>query len=457
MTTKKNSKHTYFTFAVIRYFHYFPYTLIPQFLHISLISLISLFSLLTHAQNSDSINYLVESNKIFKTNIKTVLFHRDGWDMSAPVIRLNTDEKLKLSFDDLDADFKDFSFTILHCNADWSPSGLDRNEYIDGYIEDNIRDYQFSLNTLIPYTHYELVFPTDDMKPKLSGNYILKVYVDDPDSLCFTRRFFMVEQKVGIEGKVKQATMIEDRNYKQEVDFSVSIKGYRMSNPYQDLKVIIIQNGRWDNRISDLKPKMMVNDKLDYDYNRENVFQGGNEFRSIDIKSLKYNTENIASIKRENEGYDVYLRDGQRRSSQVYKTEKDINGQMKIKTEDGTTTETEAEYVMVHFFLPYAAPMIDAEFFIVGQITDWQFSGESKMNYNFKRKGYEKSLLLKQGYYNYHYILKYHDQTAGDESFIEGTHSETENSYTIFIYYHETAAGYDKLIGVKYLSSLPEN
>jgi hypothetical protein len=129
---------------------------------------------------------------------------------------------------------------------------------------------------------------------------------------------------------------------------------------------------------------------------------------------------------------------------------------MKMKTEDGMTTETEAEYVTVHFFLPYPAPLIDADIFIIGQITDWQFSDESKMIYNFKRKGYEKSLLLKQGYFNYQYILRYFNQTAGDESFIEGSHSETENSYTIFVYNSEQGSGYDRLIGIKFLNSRSE-
>jgi hypothetical protein len=447
MKTNKNMKHPY---LFISLFPYFPYTLIPLF------PLIALFPLQTYAQTPDSANHFEESNKIYKANIKTVLFHREGWDMSPPLIKFNTAEKLKLSFDDLDADKKDFSFTILHCDAYWKPSDLEQNEYIDGYSEDYIIDYRFSINTLRPYTHYELIFPTEDLIPMLSGNYILKVFIDNQDSLYITRRFMIVDQKVGIEGQVKQASVIEDRNFKQEVDFTVTTGSYRIINPYRDLKVIVQQNGRWDNMIRDLKPRMVVSDKLDFNYDREIVFQGGNEFRSFDIKSLNYNSEYIAHIESDYMGYDVFLRDEQRRSFQVYKTGKEINGQMKIKTEDSDITETEAEYVNVHFFLSYAAPMIDADIFIIGQLTDWQYDDESRMSYNFKRKGYEKTMLLKQGYYNYHYILRYFDQAAGDESFIEGTHAETENSYTIYIYHRESGADYDKLVGVTHLNSLPE-
>jgi hypothetical protein len=402
------------------------------------------------------IDYVDESNKIVKPNIKTVLFHRKGWDMSPPLIKHDTGEKLKLSFDDLDGDVKEYLFTIIHCDADWKPSDLRKDEYIDGYYEDYIYDYSFSLNTIQPYTHYELIFPTADLAPILSGNYMLNVFVEHEDSVNFTRRFMVVEQKVEIDGKIKQATMIKDRNYKQEVDFTIKTGGYRIVNPYQDMKVVIIQNGRWDNAIRELKPKMVISDTYDYNYDLENVFDGGNEFRSFDVKSLTYNTENVINIDKSYEGYDIYLRESGRRTFQVYKTEDDINGQMKIKTEDYSTTETEAEYVNVHFFLPYAAPMVDADIFIIGQITDWRYSEVSKMAYNYKRKGYDKTLLLKQGYYNYQYILRYHNQSIGDVSFIEGNHWETENNYTIFVYNREFGDDYDRLIGVKHINSLNE-
>ena len=404
----------------------------------------------------NSINYIDESNRIVKSNIKTVLLHRDGWDMSPPLMRYNTDEKLLLSFDDLDGDVKEYVYTIVHCDANWEPSDLRKDEYIDGYYEDFIYDYSFSLNTIQPYTHFELLFPTQDLKPTISGNYIMKVFVEEEDSLYFTRRFMIVESKVEIEGKIKQATMIKDRNYKQEVDFSFNTGGYRIVNAYRDLKVVIIQNGRWDNALKDLKPKMVIGNTYDYNYDFENVFDGGNEFRTFDTKSLTYNTENVINIDQSYAGYDIYLRETGRRTFKVYKTEDDINGQMKIKTEDYTITETEAEYVNIHFFLPYAAPMVDADIFIIGQFTDWRYSEESKMAYNYKRKGYDKTLLLKQGYYNYQYILKYYNQSVGDVSFIEGNHWETDNNYTIFVYNRELGADYDRLIGVKHINSFNE-
>lgn len=417
--------------------------------------ILNLLFLNAFSQTTDSIiNPVAESNQIFRNNIKSLQFHRAGWEYSLPLITYKTGEKLLLSFDDLDADMKEYMFTIVHCDANWNPSELRPDEYINGYNDDYIYEYDFSLNTMQPYTHYHLVFPTEDLRPKISGNYILKVYLEDKDSLFFTRRFMVVEQKLGIEGKVKQASQIEDRNYKQEVDFEIQSPGYRIINPYMYLNVVIIQNGRWDNAIFNLKPKMMIGDKLDFNYDKENVFNGGNEFRSFDLKSLTYNSEYILSIESDYSGYEAVVRPGEKRTFSVYKTEDDINGRMKIKTEDADNSNIEAEYISVYLSLPYPAPMIDGDFYIYGELTDWGYNESGKMEYNFKEKKYEKILLLKQGYYNYQYVFLEHGMQVGDETFIEGNHRETNNQYTIFVYYREAGDDYDRLIGVKHLNTM---
>jgi len=423
------------------------------FFVIALIALIIHFPKRVSSQESDTINYIEACNKVFKQNIKTVLFHREGWDMSPPLINLGSQEKLKLSFDDLDADKKDYLYTIVHCDAGWKPSELMENEYINGYFEDDITEYSFSLNTLVPYTHYELSFPSEYMTPEKSGNYILKVYLETPDSIYLTRRFMILENKLNIEGRATPASGIEERYYKQEVDFTVNTSGLKIANPFSDLIVVVCQNGRCDNALRNLTPKMVVGEKLDYDYDGEIIFNGGNEFRSFDIKSLKYNSEHVLKINKEYSGYNVILRSDERKTFTIYRRQDDINGMMKIKTEDSDVSETESEYVNVHFFLSYEAPFINEDLYIIGQLTDWQYSEVSKMYYNYPRKGYEKTLLLKQGYYNYQYVLRNSNQSFGDETLIEGNHSETGNTYTIYIYYSDPASDYDRLVGVKHFNT----
>jgi hypothetical protein len=422
----------------------------------TLIFFLFVLNLAAQFEVADTIDFIGNSNRIYRSNIKTVLLHRNGWDLSPPLIKFNSGEQLKLSFDDLDADGKEYTFTIIHCNADWKPSNLEKYEYIDGYEEDYIYDFRFSANTIVSYTHYELLFPTQDLKPAIPGNYIMKVFVEHEDSTCFTRRFMVLDQKVDIEGKVKQATRLEDSKYKQEVDFEVLSPHYNIANPYRDLTVVVQQNGRWDNAISNLKPRMVVSGKLDYNHDFENVFDGGNEFRSLDIKSLNYYTENIDKIDYDQNGYHVFIRPDERRTFKVYKSDDDINGQLKIKTEDQDGSETRSEYVQVHFFLSYAVPLMDADIFLNGALTDWNLSENSKMTYDFTKKGYLLTLLLKQGYYDYQYVMRQHGQVAGDVSFIEGNHWETRNEYTILIYNREQGTYYDRLIGVTHINSFED-
>ncbi len=405
---------------------------------------------------TDTVNYLNWSNKVFRPNIKTVLLHREGWELSPPLMEFNSGEKLRLSFDDLEAAGKEYTFTIIHCNADWTPSHLKKHEYIDGYEEDFIYDFRYSANTIVSYAHYELLFPTQDLKPELPGNYILVVYDEHPDSICFTRRFMVFDQRVDIRGRVKQATDIEQRNYRQEVDFEILSPDYTIYNPYRDLTVVVQQNGRWDNAVTDLKPRMVVAGKLDFNYDRENVFDGGNEFRSVDIKSLNYYTGNIDKIDYDRSGYHVFVKPDERRTFKVYKSDDDINGQAKIRTEDQEGTETRAEYVNVHFYLAYDVPLIDADIYLNGALTDWRLDDDSRMSYDFAKKGFLKTMLLKQGYYDYQYVMRYHGEERGDVSFIEGNHWETRNEYTILVYHREQGTFFDRLVGVTHILSFEE-
>ncbi|MEI6122933.1 MAG: DUF5103 domain-containing protein [Bacteroidota bacterium] len=396
-------------------------------------------------------NYLRAEDWVYKPNIKTVLFYRDGFVLTSPIINRNEDIKLILKFDDLDGDFKRMRYTFIHCDANWKPSDLQPNEYLTGFYEDDITDYKFSNNTLQHYTHYTLTLPTDRMIPTLSGNYLLKVYMEDePDNLILTRRFMIVEQKVGITATVKQASMVEYRNYKQEVDFSIDKTGYTINNPYQDLKVVVQQNGRWDNAILNLKPLFINGDKLDYNYQEENVFSGGNIFRWFDIKALTFYSEFIKKIARDSAGYEVYLKDEDRKTFKVFISQKDIKGRMFIKSEDHVTdSDIESEYVHVHFFLKYPAPLTGGGIYVVGALTDWNYPAEAKMVYNYDKRGYEANLYLKQGYYNYQYIYLENLGKPGDETLVEGMHYETDNEYTIYVYNREQGKMYDVLVGVK--------
>src|SRR6218665_2514848 len=201
----------------------------------------------TTAEDYYGSNTLRYEDYIYKKNIRTVLFHNESFELTQPLLSLGTEEKFELSFDDLDADLKNYSYTIIHCNANWEPSDLVSAEYIDGFIDNNINNHQYSYNTIQKYTHYRTTFPNSTLRITKSGNYIVKVYVEgDPDNIVLTRRFMIYQSRVAITSRVLQASIIEERNYKQELDFTINYTGYQINNPYNDLTIVMTQNNRWD-------------------------------------------------------------------------------------------------------------------------------------------------------------------------------------------------------------------
>ena len=242
-------------------------------------------------------DYLRYEDFVYKDYIKTVYIYRAGFELSPPLLDINTDNKLILSFDDLDGDVKNYKYYFIHCDADWKPSVINDNEFINGFREDFITEYKHSFSTRQSYTHYELEFPNDNMQIVASGNYILVVYFNDnKEDIAFTRRFWVVDTKVTVNASVRAATNLDDRNYKQEIDFSINKNTYEIQNPYYDLKVAISQNWRWDNALHEVKPQIVKDDIINYNFNGEITFNGGNEFRRFDIKSIRYNSERISNI-----------------------------------------------------------------------------------------------------------------------------------------------------------------
>jgi hypothetical protein len=398
----------------------------------------------------------VNDNIVYKPYIKTVLLYKYGFEMSAPVIMINSGEKLQLSFDDLGEEMKRYRFTIIHCESDWSTSAeLSVSDYIDGFREDIISDFAYSSNTTVPYTHYTLLFPTDNLRMKISGNYILAVYEEDQSEMVFTRRFMVVEPTpVGITGTVHQAPSATDRFTEQEVDFDVNFNGMQVYDPNREVKVVVTQNDRWDNAIRNVKPRFVKEGVLDYNYDDQITFNGGNEFRAFDTKSLLYQSERIRKISYDTGGYNVYLLDDLRRNTKNWVNDKDINGRMYIKNEEhALNSELESDYAWINFFLPFDTYLPGGKIYILGALTDWQINDMSEMKYNPFRKGYEKKLFLKQGYYNYLYVYKDNRRSGVDEAMIEGSHWETENEYTVWVYYHETGGLCDRLIAVQNLAS----
>lgn len=403
-------------------------------------------------------NDLVYQEGVFKSSIHSVQLYRDGWKLSYPIIDLNSELALELSFDDIDDNIANYYYKIVHCNFDWTPSLINDADYTDGFLPAQITEYSMSFNTYVSYIHYTLKLPNDDFRFLISGNYVLMVFEDnDETKLAFVKKFMVSEATVNVDISVDKPILSMYRNNSHEVNFKVETGSYQIDNPYADVLVAVLQNGRWDQSITNLKPLYDKNGLLEYNYQMENIFPAGNEYRWFDIKSMRYQSPYVKSIIYDGNIFNVNLFPDQIKKGSRYFYEEDLNGKYFIEIQEEEKDDTNADYVKVNFSLPLDAPLIDGDFYVMGNLSESVYSEKNKMKYDFESKSYILDLLLKQGYYNYRYEFVETGKTKGDAGITEGNFYETENDYIVLVYHRGSASRYDKLIGYQIGNSLKKN
>jgi hypothetical protein len=392
---------------------------------------------------------LLSSNYIYNEKIKTVQLFKEGWNLSYPQIKLNSNEKLILNFDLLDNQAETYYYTFVHCDKDWIKSDIFPNDYLDGYAENPVEDYEASFNTTVSYYHYKLSFPNDRVKLTLSGNYILVIYpIDKPAEPAITQRFIITEDAVTVNVTAHRPQMTKDNNTHQQIDFTVNYAGLDINDPYRDIYSIILQNGRWDNAKRNLKPDFYGNNELKYNsLSDKNIFLGGNEYRYFDIKSIRYQTEYVKRINYVIPNYNVYLYPSDNREFKPYFYWQDFNGKYFIAFQEGQKPDIDADYVYVYFTLPSKQIISGGNMYVSGGLNNWAFNENNLMTYNAERGEYECTLMLKQGWYNYEYVFLKKGETDGTATKFEGSHYETENDYTVLVYYRNPRERYDRVIG----------
>lgn len=386
----------------------------------------------------------------YKPEIQTVLLHPEEDPLGYPMLMLNDRKQLQLRFDVLGDLAYVYHYTIVHCTHDWQASALQPREYIEGFDDDQINSFAFSLNTLTPYVHHSLLFPGAQLKPKISGNYLLVVYDRSmtAGNILLTRRFMVVDPRVSISASVPQHPRNpEFGRTHQQLDIEVNARGFFGGKPSNSFFLAIIQNRRQDNMKQGLQPSHTFSDRLVYEYRNETVFEGVNQWRNFDMKSFRYQSERIQRIITEPNHFTVKLWTDERRHRQVYKSEPDILGQRLIQARQDQETHIEGDYAWVEFFLKYDAPLTHGDMYIIGALNDGRLDERNKMQYNFGARGYELSLFLKQGYYNYLYGIRERGNPAASTELTEGNHWDTLNEYLVLFYYRQPGTSHDQLIG----------
>lgn len=384
-------------------------------------------------------------------NIKSVKFFGADSKENFPVIEIG--QKITLTFDDLKGNEADYYFKVKHFNHDWNSSKLFQNEYLEGFDNLRIDNYNTSFNTLQTFTHYRLELPNENIQFKASGNYLLEIY-DSFDELVFSRRFCIYEEKSTIRSGVYRPQNMDRFNTHQSLHFSVTPSQGTFRNPDQTVFVHLLQNRQWDSDLLVLKPQYFSGSTLEYRYEIPTQFEGGNEYYFFDTKDLRITGPNI-SFTNLDKLYETYLNVNIPRLYQNYTYAPDINGGYEIRNimRPGDPN-IEADYSYVHFSL---ASDYDSnnEVYVYGSFNNYSFSDTNRMYYNPSLEIYEGVLLLKQGFYNYKYVVKNKDRV--NKNFFSGSNALAENDYLILVYYRSIGQQYDELIGVGQTNSFQLN
>ena len=393
------------------------------------------------------------SNEVYRPEIKSIEFYNAAKQPSFPVIRLKTAEQVILAFDDLRGGSRNYYYTIEHCDENWNSSNLSTPDYLESYTEDRIIDYSYSAGTLQKYTHYQIRLPNDNIRPKISGNYILKVYEDsDQSKLILTRRLYVLNQRVSLNAAVVPSNDPAKRQTNQKINFQLEYSGLNVQNPNNDLHTVIMQNARPETTIVTAEPVAIQGTRLSFDDVNTNDFPGGNEFRHFDLRTLKLNSDRVSKIYKDTANTVLLLTDGTR-DQPNYTFSYDLDGNFYVGNQDGRDPKIDADYAHMIFSLAAAKPA-EGNVYIVGQFNNFRLDDKSRLSYDAGTHRFSTSLFLKQGVYDYAYTWVSKADGKPDNTFFEGPHFETENDYQLLVYYHPAGARWTELVGYRLLNTV---
>ncbi len=409
-----------------------------------------LMMLACYAYPQSAVSY---TDQVYRGSIKSVECYNAAKQGSFPLIHFRTDEQLVLAFDDLEGRSRNYYYTIEHCDAQWNTSRLSPAEYLQSFTEDRIMDYNYSSGTVQKYIHYQVRFPNANISPKLPGNYLLKVYEDnDPTRLIITRRIYVAASAVSIGAEVVPSANVALRAQNQKLNFQVTYAGLNVQNPYNDIKVVAMQNGQQQTAQLNTRPTYIRGSQLIYNDVNINDFAGGNEFRHFDTRTLKLNSERIARIFKDSANTVLLLGDASR-NDEAYLFQYDNNGSFYILNQDGRDPATDADYTYVYFNFTAPVSLPKGDIYVTGKFNNYNLDQNSKLVYDAARNRYTLATPLKQGVYDYQYVWVNAVTQKADSKPLEGSFFETENDYQLLVYYRVPGARWEELVGYQLINT----
>ncbi len=399
-----------------------------------------------------------EPDKIYMRNIGNATLFLAGNQLGYPIIPVGSVGSLELHFDDLDGYVKNYSYTYQLCNADWQPVDLSPFDYIKGFSQNRISQYRVSSVAKTKYVHYQVMLPENSSVPTVSGNYLLKVFLNgDTGKLAFTKRLLIAEDLVPIGAQIQQPYNSEYFKTHQKIEFSIDKSKLNIMNPKQQLKVVVLQNYRWDNAVTGAQPLYMKPNLYEYNGEKDFLFPAGKEYRWIDLRSFRFLSDRMESVDKNVTPFEVTVAPDAARIQNRYLYYEDLNGFYQIASTDLINPWWQGDYAKVHFiFVPQNnIPYAGKDVYIAGQMTNYEQNDTTRLTYNATKGAYETTLFLKQGYYSYIYITKDANNPIAkpDVTDTEGNYWETENNYTVLVYYRSFSDRSDRLVGVTTINS----
>ena len=394
---------------------------------------------------------------IYNPDIRTPKLFQQNNQQSLPLISLNSGDQLELHFDDMCGFAKNYYYTYILCNADWTPADVNEFDYLKGFTQNRLSQYRISTIATTKYVHYQALLPDRNCTPIKSGNYLIKVFLDgDTSKLAFTKRMMVVDTKVGVGAAVQQPYDNEILRTHQKIQVAVNTQQLNILSP-QQTKLVILQNNRWDDAVKDIQPTFIRGNSMEYNAEQDCIFPAGKEYRWADLESFRFLTDRMDRVDKTQQPNEIYIKTDIERNNLRYIFFRDRNGWDEIATSESVNPWWQSDYANVHFTFapannqPYAGKSV----YLLGEVTGNQIGDTSRMAYDAVKGVYTKTLLLKQGYYSYTYVTKdnKNKNARADASLTDGNYWETENEYSVLFYYRSFSSRHDELVGITTINS----
>ncbi len=383
-------------------------------------------------------------------NVRSIQFEKEGWKLAYPFLQPGSGEEMILSFDVIDGEGGTLWYTVSHCDRDWNRSDLFTSDYLEGFEENQVTDFHPSFNTKTNYTHYRLSLPNNDIRFLISGNYVITFWeAGDPETAILVRRFFISEGTTSAAVNFRRPMKPGTTDTHQQAEITLSTGSLRVTDPYRQITMTVMQNGRADRTRAGLAPDFVANGRLEYNtLSDKTLMPGGNEFRYFDIKTIRQTRQNVRTIDFVNGYYHAYLLPSEDREYKPYFFNEDFNGKYVVAIEESNEPDREADYIWVWFTLHSYNEIRDASVYVTGDFCGWQYTDDNLMTWNPTKGCYEGMLLLKQGWYNYEYVVLPSDSDTPEGFTFEGSHWETANDYLVITYFRDPTTRYDRVTGI---------